>query len=161
MIEPMTKERREAYVEVIEVLNHMDSKYTKKIPEKLLNFFIYQSSKEYKYKLKKNVPLEEQELKDTTINILAMLNLNYWCESEERKKELLKKYYDNEMKYQEMLMDKYNTDNLFKKTKRNNHVYKKEEFNNLPEEYEEPEWYVLLFEEIYERVARFIRRLFS
>ncbi len=35
----MTSERMEAYVEVIEILKHMDKKYVEKIPKKLRNFF--------------------------------------------------------------------------------------------------------------------------
>ena len=44
-----------------------------------------------------------------------MLNLNYWCESEEHKKELIAKYNDNEQKHQEELRKKYNLDNIFKR----------------------------------------------
>ena len=155
------QENKEAYVEVLEILKHMDKKYVDKIPDELIDFFNKNASKEYEFSLDKTIPFEEQVLKDDTINILAMINYNYWCEDEEHKRYLLNKYNENELKYQEELKKKYNTDNLFKKSNQTNYVYKNEEFNNLPEEYEEPEWYVLLFEEIYERVTRFIRRLLS
>ena len=155
------QENKEAYVEVLEILKHMDKKYVDKIPAELIDFFNRNVSKEYEFSLDKTIPFEEQKLKETTINILAMLNYHYWCEDEEHKRYLLNKYNENELKYQEELKRKYNTDNLFKKSKQANYVYKKEETNNLPEEYEEPEWYVLLFEEIYERVSRFIRKLLS
>lgn len=155
------QDNKEAYVEVLEILKHMDKKYVDKIPAELIDFFNKNASKEYEFSLDKTIPFEEQVLKDDTINILAMINYNYWCEDEEHKKYLLNKYNENELKYQEELKKKYNTDNLFKRSNRTNYVYKKEEFNELPQEYEEPEWYVLLFEEIYERVTRFIRRLLS
>ena len=35
----MIKERREAYVEVLEILRHMDKKYIVKIPRDLIEFF--------------------------------------------------------------------------------------------------------------------------
>lgn len=155
------QDNKDAYVEVLEILKHMDKKYVEKIPSELIDFFYKNASKEYEFSLDKTIPFEEQVLKDDTINILAMINYNYWCEDEEHKRYLLNKYNENELKYQEELKKKYNTDNLFKKSNQTNYVYKNEEFNNLPEEYEEPEWYVLLFEEIYERVTRFIRRLLS
>ena len=155
------QENKEAYVEVLEILKHMDKKYVDRIPDELIDFFNKNAAKEYEFSLDKTIPFEEQVLKDDTINILAMINYNYWCEDEEHKRYLLNKYNENELKYQEELKKKYNTDNLFKKSNQTNYVYKNEEFNNLPEEYEEPEWYVLLFEEIYERVTRFIRRLLS
>lgn len=152
MIEPMTKERREAYVEVLEVLNNMDSKYIEKIPKKLIEFFINNSSKEYKFHLKENIPLEEQKLKEITINVLAMLNLNYWCESEEHKKELLKKYYDNEMKYQEKIMEQYSTEKLFKK-ERKTVIEEKNNVNNVPQVYRANKWYT--------PIIKFIKRIFN
>ena len=148
MKEPMTKERKEAYVEVLEILNNMDSKYIKKVPKKLIDFFINNSSKEYKFYLDRTVPFEEQILKEETINILAMLNLNYWCEDEEHKKSLLKKYYDNEMKYQEKIMEQYSTDKLFKRE--NREVYK---VSDVPKTYEEPKWYT--------GILNFIKRIFN
>ena len=110
----MTKDRREAYVEVLEILNHMEKQYVEKIPLKLREFFQENSSKEYKFHINLTIPLEENKLKENTLSILAMLNLNYWCENEEHKKELISKYNENEQKYQEKLRQKYNPDNLFK-----------------------------------------------
>lgn len=43
-----------------------------------------------------------------------MIDLNYWCEDEGRKKELIKKYSENENRYQTILKEKYNIDNIFK-----------------------------------------------
>ena len=157
MIEPMTKERREAYVEVLEVLNNMDSKYIEKIPKKLIQFFINNSSKEYKFQLKENIPLEEQNLKEITINILAMLNLNYWCESEEHKKELLKRYYDNEMKYQEKIMEQYSTEKLFKRERRIVTEEKDDTNDNVPQVYEETKWY----KKIYNKVLNLMKSILS
>ena len=77
-----------------------------------------------------------------------MLNLNYWCEDEEHKKSLLKKYYDNEMKYQEKIMEQYSTDKLFKRE--NREVYK---VSDVPKTYEEPKWYT--------GILNFIKRIFN
>jgi len=159
--EQMKKERKEAYVEVLEVLKHMESKYVEKVPIKLREFLMKSASKEYKFTLDKTIPFEEQELKETTINILAMINYNYWCEDEEHKRYLLNKYNENEIKYQEMLMEKYSTDNLFKKERKTILVSNKENINNFPQHYEEPKWYVILYENIYEFVSKFIRKLFN
>lgn len=106
----MTKERKEAYVEVLEILSHMDRKYVEKVPLKLIDFFKNNASKEYKFTIDLSIPLEEYEFSQITLNILAMLNLNYWCESEEHKEELLNKYYNNELKHQEEIREKYNPD---------------------------------------------------
>lgn len=158
MRKQMNKERTEAYVEVLEILEHMDNKYVEKIPFELIDFFNKNASKEYKFKLNETIPFEEQVLKETTINILAMLNLNYWCEDEEHKKELLEKYYNNELIYQQELNKKYSTENLFKKQKKIISVNVQEDTNNFPEYYEEEEkWYIKL----YENISRYIRRIFN
>lgn len=111
----LSKERKEAYVEVLEILKHMDQAYVDKLPKKLIEFFKDNSSVEYKFTLDK--PIEEQKLKKETLNLLAMINLNYWCKDEVHKKHLLTKYHQNEMKLQEELLEKYNYDNLFKAKK--------------------------------------------
>jgi len=115
MIRNITKDRKEAYVEVLEVLRHMELKYIKKVPEKLRKFLKNNSSKDYIFHLDESKPLKEQNLKKETLSLLAMINLNYWCESEEEKKDLKKKYYKNEEKYQEELRKKYNPDDIFKR----------------------------------------------
>lgn len=111
----MTSERMEAYVEVIEILKHMDKKYVEKIPQKLKDFFENNCSKEYKFNLNSDKPLAEQNLKSKTLAILGMLNVNYWCENEAAKQKLLAQYYEEERLYQEELREKYNPDNIFKK----------------------------------------------
>ena len=138
------RERKEAYVEVLEVLKHMEQKYVEKIPKKLIELLKNNASKEYKFSLDKNIPFEEQKLKNSTINILAMLNYNYWCEDEEHKRYLLNKYNENEIKYQKMLMEKYSRDNLFKKETNN---------SNVPQKYEEVKWY--------DNIVKFIKKLFN
>lgn len=143
--EPMNRKNREAYVEVLEVLNNMDAKYIEKIPVKLRRFFSENASKEYKFKLDKTIPFEEQKLSEGAINILAMLNYNYWCEDEEHKKYLLNKYNENEIKYQKMLIEKYSADNLFKK--------EDEKISNLPQKYEVIKWYM--------PILKFIKRIFN
>ena len=41
--------------------------------------------------------------------------MNYWCDSEEEKQELIKAYSENERKNEAEIREKYNPDNLFKK----------------------------------------------
>ena len=109
-----------AYSEVDEILNNLEDEYVEKIPMKIRQFFKETKNKEYKPIIRIDVPLEEQNLKRETIILLAILNLNYWCESEEEKQELLNSFSKNEeLKEQERkeLEERYNPDNLFKKRK--------------------------------------------
>ena len=145
----MNQEHKEAYVEVLEILKHMDSKYVEKVPIKLRIFFEKNASKEYTYKLNNNIPFEDQQLKNSTINILAMLNYNYWCEDEEHKRYLLNKYNENEIRYQEMLMEKYSRDNLFNKEITN--VI--QERRQVPQKYQEIKWY--------QKILNYLKNLFS
>ena len=50
--------------------------------------------------------------------LLAILNINYWCDSEEEKQSFLNELAENEKEKRE-LEEKYNPDNLFK-SKNNN-----------------------------------------
>ena len=62
--------------------------------------------------------LDKQNLKRETMVLLAILNLNYWCDSEEEKQEILNGFAENEKLKQleeKELAEKYNPDNLFKK----------------------------------------------
>ena len=68
-----------------------------------------------KYDLR--LPLEEQNIKEETIDMIALFYLNYWCESEDEKKEFRKVLQENEDMYQKQLNEKYNTDKLFKDSK--------------------------------------------
>lgn len=120
MINKMTKERKEAYVEVLEILNFMEEKYVEKLPIKLIEFFKRNKSTEYSFILNTNIPLKKQKLKEETLNILAMLYLNYWYKDNKEKQALLVKFQNNDTKFQEELNEKYSIEKLFKKR------YKKE-----------------------------------
>lgn len=110
----MNQSTMEAYAEVDTVLNLMDKKYLNEIPSKLRELFKKEKSKDYIKEIVADKPLKEQNLKEETLSILAVLNYNYWCKDEAHKKELLELYSENERKYQEELKEKYNSDNLFK-----------------------------------------------
>lgn len=118
----MTVERRKAYVEILEVLKSMDQRFVEKIPQSLIEFFDKNKSEEYNYIYDDKKTLNEQDLSNITLNLLAMLNLNYWCEDEGHKKELLELYAENEKKYQEELRKRYNPDNIFKKQQEKSNI---------------------------------------
>ena len=118
----MIVNRKKSYVEILEILKHMDKVYVDKIPKKLIDFFKENKANDYDFKYNSTVEIGQQKLNDNTLALLAMLNLNYWCDSEEHKKELIKKYTENEQKYQEELREKYNTDNIFKERKQEKRI---------------------------------------
>ena len=111
----MRKDLSKVYSEVDEILNYIDSEYVEKIPLKVRTFFKEEKNEKHIPIIDIEKPLEEQNLNRDTIVILAILNYNYWCESEEEKQEILKEWAENDSKYEAELREKYNPDNLFKK----------------------------------------------
>ena len=110
----MDIDQTEAYREVLVILDNMEDEYKNKVPQELINFFKRNEAKEYVFKLDNSIPLTEQRIKEKTLSLLAILNLNYWCSTDERK-ELIKKYSDNERKFREEVDIKYHVDELLRK----------------------------------------------
>ena len=81
----MKNELKKAYVEVLEILNHMDPKYKKMFPEKLLKQMETRGLEGYEFKLDTSIPFKENKFSSKTLPLLAMINLNYWCETPEEK----------------------------------------------------------------------------
>ena len=104
-----------AYCEVDIILGQMEEEYVNKVPTELRKLFKEQKRMDYSPEIKADVPLAEQNLMRKTIAILAMLNLNYWCEDEKEKQDLIQMYSENDKKREAELREKYNPDNLFKK----------------------------------------------
>lgn len=110
-------EQAYAYAELLEILSLMEDNYVNKIPKKLMSIFKEYSLPSYEKHINPDIPLEEQNLSETTSALLGMLMLNYWCESEEQKQELKQTFEENERKYQEELREKYNPNNIFNNQK--------------------------------------------
>ena len=105
---------REAYAEVDNFIECLDSYDKNKVPESIRKYLKKEKSKTYNKIIDVNQPIKDQNLKDETLAIIAMLNLKYWCDDEEEKKRLIKIYSKNEDKYQKELREKYGVENLFK-----------------------------------------------
>jgi len=111
----MVKVRNDnAIAEVIYYLQGIKQEDIDKIPEKLMQYLNENASKEYKCDFDYNKPLKELNLQDETRGIIGMICYNYWCVDEIQKKQYLDKLSKNEQKYQEVLHERYNPDNLFK-----------------------------------------------
>ncbi|MBO5005756.1 MAG: hypothetical protein J6D03_11215 [Clostridia bacterium] len=107
-----------AYVELDEILNLMNSKYTEKIPKRFKDFLSREKEENYTNKINVNKPLEEQNLQRKTLVLLAVLKLNYWCENEVEKQKFLNELNEN----QKEQIEKYNTYNIFIKNKKEDKV---------------------------------------
>lgn len=110
----MVMENMLAYAEIDEILNLLEDDYRERVPKKVRDFFKEEKMKDYHPEIDIEKPLIEQNLKRETMVLLAILNLNYWCENEEEKQSFLDELDKNEEEKKE-LEEKYNPDNLFKK----------------------------------------------
>lgn len=97
----MKNDLYKAYAEVDEILSFMEDVYIDKIPKKLRELFKNERLEDYKPNINPKIPLDEQKLQKKTFSILAMLNLNYWCEDEKEKQDLIAIYAENDRKKEE------------------------------------------------------------
>ena len=110
----------------------MKTQYVEKVPRKLREVFKNEKLKEYDPIIKKDIPLNEQNLEKKTYAILAMLDINYWCTNEEEKQELIRAYSNNDKNREKELRERYNPDNIFKnKTKKFEQEENTEEITSL------------------------------
>ena len=107
----MENNLKKAYKEIYEILNLMEKEYTDKIPQKLKDLFEREKDNNFSIHINIDKPLENQNLQNDTLTILAILYINYWVESDEEKQELIKLFRDVDKRNEEF----YSTENLFKK----------------------------------------------
>jgi len=103
-----------AYAEVDAILELLEDEYKKRVPNKIRDFFREEKAEDYNPRIDVQKSLLEQNLQRETFVLLTILELNYWCNSEEEKKELLKELNENEEQAKKELYEKYNPDNIFK-----------------------------------------------
>ena len=120
-----------AYAEVIEVIDNMNLKDKNKIPKKVYDFFVEKSNKDYIKHLDKDIFLQDQEIREDTKAILAILLISYLCETENEKKQLLELFKNNELNYQDEMREKYNPNNIFKNRIINNQADEKTIENDI------------------------------
>lgn len=104
-----------AYSETYAILQSLPIAFLSKIPTNIIEFLKAEKDNTYNVNINPSIALEKQELLPETIGLLAMLKLDYWCNDEKEKKELLEVFNQNEEEYQISLRIQYNPDNLFKK----------------------------------------------
>jgi len=140
----VSQEYSEAIAETLDILEHTQKSDVDKISKKFMEFLKENTSKTYKPQLDYTKNIKDMNLKDKTIGILSIINKKYWCNDEERK-EFEEKLKQNEIRYQEVLNEKYDTNKLFKDNKLS-------EVSNKTStdltEYIEYKWYQKLLEKI-------------
>ena len=142
---------RKAYSEIDEFLGLLSEEQRNKIPKKLREFFKEEKDQEYKKGINPNIAIKNQDLKEETLGIIALLNLQYWCEDENEKQRLKEVYAKNEQVYQEMLQVAFNPDDIFKKKTSNAEKELEQAENTKIVEYKEP-----MIKKIFNRILKFL-----
>lgn len=104
-----------AFKEVNEIIDIMGEAYKSRVPKKLLELLKNGEDNSYITKIEKNLPFEKQDISRSALIILNYINRNYWLELEEEKQKIKNAYRLEEEKYQKLLREKYNPDEIFKK----------------------------------------------
>ena len=118
-----------AYSEIYEILNLMEDEDKERVPQEVRNFFEEQRMKEYKPKIRTDMPLTEQNLRRETLVLLTILIINYWCDSEEEKQSFIDELEKNEKI--KMELQEYNPDNLFKNRRKTKEDVVMEQVENV------------------------------
>lgn len=106
------------YSEVYATIFALGDEYVDKTPIDVMDFFDEERDEDYLPEIDQNKALNEQGLEEDTVTIIAMLKLNYWCETEEEKAEFLAFLKTNEATLQEKLMASGSTRELLRLFKR-------------------------------------------
>ncbi len=104
-----------AMAETLHYLKGISQDDINKIPDNFITFLKNNASQNYECKFDYTRPLKELNLKNETRGLIAMICLNYWCETEDQKNSFIEHLNKNEKKYQEELRKEYNIDDIFKK----------------------------------------------
>lgn len=145
------KETRVAYAEIISFINLLPQDKQEKIPKNLIEYFKEEMDKDSKRELTTDIPLENQNLKNATWDLIAILYLKYLCEDEEEKKELEQIYAENERTYREEIKEKYNPEKILENREKKN-TEQQDEVKNLPIEVKK--------ENFIQKIIKFINKIF-
>lgn len=109
----ITIEDIRAYSEVDYIVHHMNKKYVDMVPKKLLQFFSDMKDPNYAVKVNPYIPLQEQNLSEYSLELLALMHLKYWCKDENRKNELYNLMLSNESTLIEKMYERKNVETIF------------------------------------------------
>ena len=139
---------RQAFTEVLEVLKHTSKSIVEKIPEKFIMFLKDNKDDEYIADIDFSKPNWEDEVKQETQAILALIYRDYIVSSE-KKSELIREEQEKQIRIEKEIREKYNPDNLLKNKQEQTVV----ENTNLPVEIKK--------ETFFKKLISFIKGLFN
>ena len=107
----VTTEYKIAYSEILEILKHISKKEQEKVPSNMIEMFKANASENSNFAYNPKKTLQEQNVSEIAISIIAILYRDYWATKEQRQKILNFQNRERE-KYK---AEKYDVNNIFKK----------------------------------------------
>ncbi len=117
----MNENTKRIYSEVYQVLKVLGSEYINRLPKSLYNMLEEKRDITYNPQYNMETTLNKQDINKESLNILALIHYNYWCNDENEKMEIQNILKNNEEIHEEGLRIKYNPEDLFK-NKNNNYI---------------------------------------
>lgn len=138
------------YSEVYSLIKLLGYDYERLLPDKVKEKINMKRDKNYNPQYSMDIPLEKQNIHSDSMAILANIQYNYWCRTENEKKQFLNELKQIDIDSEKKLRELYNSDNIFKK---NNQGMQKNTEEVAMVEVKELKWYKKVFE--------FFRKMFK
>lgn len=103
----------EIYTDISIIISMMPVEMKNKINNDFINFIENNKSENYISNINPKIPIKKQNIRKETKEMMGIIYRDYLC-SNERRKELIEKENHEIKKYEEIIREKYNIDNLFK-----------------------------------------------
>lgn len=132
------------YSEVYALIQLAGKDYQDMLPDKVKKSIDIKRDKDYVPNYSIDIPLEKQNIQKDTLAILANIEYNYWCKTENEKKEFIDELKQIDMNSEKELRELYNPDNIFKRNKTTNQTSNTEEVAMV--EVKEQKWYKKIFD---------------
>ena len=153
-----SNEQSMIYSEVYGILDMLGKDYIDLIPKKLYNIIKENKNPNYTPIYDINKPLSKQNVKKRTASFMCMLHYNYWCKSDEEKREINEILEENHKNVKE----KYSVENMFNNNKKEISTTEKIEITETKKEDKIQENTALVEkkENIFTKIINFIKGIF-
>ena len=135
-------EYSKAFSQLSEIIKNMKKELKEKIPEDLIEDIEKAKDKNYIYKYKPGIPLNQQDLLPETKSLLSVIYSDYLCNETERKK--WKEYDRFEAEILEKIKKSKNSNEIFN----NNTNKSKDQVTSNTNLVVKDKWYVKIFKKI-------------
>ncbi|MCL2739745.1 MAG: hypothetical protein FWE47_00915 [Oscillospiraceae bacterium] len=110
---------KKVYSETYATLLALGEEQINRLPADVFELIKKESLEMYMPRIDAEKPLSEQGLSEEALAMIALLRLEYWCDSDEEKEEFRQYLQTNEQKLEEILMNTTSTRELLRLIRKN------------------------------------------